>query len=774
MTRLASLTAVLLTLAASHVFAASDEDLLEPDKAFALSTRVVDGTTLEATWKIAPGYYMYRDKLKFEVAQGAVTLKASVLPTGKVKADPLFGNVETYTKSVTARLPLERKSADAQTVKLRIGGQGCNEPIGVCYPPITKEISFNLPALKVSQADTSPAAPAAGGLKSLKELARAIESPRAVDEPVDPEKAFRLRVDRHPQGVLVHFDIDECCYLYRDKIRFALVRRGGALPGGAKLGAYSLPPGKVKTDEFIGTTEVYTKSFAVTVPISGVDQVADAMLKVHYQGCSEKGVAICYPPTSKEFSLAPGAVAGAAPLAATATEAAPSSAPATSPAREPRDVHALVLAMLAAFGAGLLLTFTPCVLPMVPILSSIIVGSGESLSKLRGGLLSYSYVLGTAATYTIGGVLAGVTGDQLQAYFQNAWTIGIFSAVLALLALSMFGFYELQMPGFVQTRLSERTRAIKGGAMLGVFVLGMISALIVGACASPVLLTLLGAAILSQDPVLGGGIMLALAHGQGVLLIAIGVGAGWLLPKAGLWMERVKQIFGVMLLAVAIYLIGTLPQVPVLFLWAALFVISAVYLGATQSLPEDAGGWSYFRKGVGTLLLIWGVFALLGGIAGERDILKPLPLSGLAFGTGATAKSAAIPRESAGSTSFERVRSARELDERLAAARNSGKPVFVDYFADWCTDCARMENSTFADQRVRAALEDFVRLKVDVTDPNDPEVKKLKERYRVFAPPAYIFLSKQGEPLPGAVRGSHAHYGFHGVDELIGKLAKVR
>jgi thiol:disulfide interchange protein DsbD len=310
--------------------------------------------------------------------------------------------------------------------------------------------------------------------------------------------------------------------------------------------------------------------------------------------------------------------------------------------------------------------------------------------------------------------------------------------------------------------------------MLGVFVLGMISALIVGACASPVLLTLLGAAILSQDPVLGGGIMLALAHGQGVLLIAIGVGAGWLLPKAGMWMERVKQIFGVMLLAVAIYLVGTLPEVPVLFLWAALFVITAVYLGATQTLPDGADGWSYFQKGVGTLLLIWGVFALLGGIAGGRDILKPLPLSGLKIGTGTMAASATVSAESRGTANFERVRSVRELDERLASAKNSGKPVFVDYFADWCTDCVRMENSTFADQRVRAALEDFVRLKVDVTDPNDLEVKGLKERYRVFAPPAYVFLTKQGEPLPGAVRGSHAHYGFHGAEELIGKLARVR
>jgi thiol:disulfide interchange protein DsbD len=241
-----------------------------------------------------------------------------------------------------------------------------------------------------------------------------------------------------------------------------------------------------------------------------------------------------------------------------------------------------------------------------------------------------------------------------------------------------------------------------------------------------------------------------------------------------MWMERVKQVFGVMLLAVAIYLVGTLPQVPVLILWAALFVVTAVYLGATQTLASGANGWSYFRKGVGTLLLIWGVFALLGGIAGERDILKPLPLSGLRLATGAATAGAAPPAEAKAAMSFERIRTVPELDQRLAVARSAGRPVFVDYYADWCTDCVRMENSTFVEPRVRATLDDFVRLKIDVSDPNDPGVRALKERYRVFAPPAYIFLSKQGEALPGAVRGSYAHYGFHGVEELMGKLAQVR
>jgi thiol:disulfide interchange protein DsbD len=734
------------------------EELLEPDQAFQLSTRVIDTTTLEASWQIAPGYYLYRDKFKFEPLDGT-RIDSPIFPRGKKKQDPLFGEVETYTKSVKIRVPYTRQQG-LQTAQLRITAQGCNEPVGVCYPPIVKEVVFKLPPA------TGAGARAAGSsiapvveISSLSDFTRGPALMSGAVEPVDPEKAFIVSVSA-PGGsnLLARFDVDECCYLYRDKTSFELAAvDGGAAPAGIRLEPYSLPPGKTKTDEFFGETEVYYTGIEVRLTVAGLAAPASNLqLKVNYQGCSEKGVVICYPPTTKTFGIqSRGGVL--------AVVAGPAAASFSSMIGGQRDQRGLILSVLAAFVGGLLLTFTPCVLPMIPILSGVIVGQDNThLSKLRGGLLSYSYVFGTAVTYTVAGFFAGYSGDQLQAYFQNPWAIGAFSALLIVLALSLFGFYELQMPHFIQSHLHRRTHHLKGGSILGVLVLGMISALIIGACVSPVLISALGAAIASKDPVLGGAIMFALAHGQGVILIALGIGAGFLLPKVGKWMDRVKHLFGVLLIAVAIYLLGYLPEVPVLFLWSALFIISAVYLGAVQSLPQNASGWRYLWKGVGLFLLIWGVLALVGGFAGSRDIFSPLPLSALSSNTGMT-----LPSQEG--RLFERVSTVRTLEDRLTAAKAARKPVILDYYADWCTDCLRMENSTFADPGVRAELRNrFVLLQADVTDPNDPEGKAIKRRFGVYGPPAMLFFAPDG-----AERRDLRTYGFRNVDEFLNLLRKI-
>jgi thiol:disulfide interchange protein DsbD len=762
------IVALCLTLACATgvARAATEEDLLEPDKAFALTTRVVDVRTLEANWKIAPGYYLYRDKFRFELVSGDAVLGVAQIPPGKKKDDPLFGKVETYVKAVAVRLPLERRADTAQTLKLRITAQGCNEPIGVCYPPIVKEVGFALPATAAAAA--GPARTEGGGnlagLRSLKDLARDIGG-GAPDEPVDPEKAFVVSVARAGDAALaVRFDVADCCYLYRDKTRVELVPpSGGALPDDVRLGDYKLPAGKAKTDEFLGKTEVYTAPFELKVPVAGLARATGAALKVSYQGCSEKGVAICYPPTSKTFSLGD--------VIATASAAEPR---AGAPVKT--DNGKFLVYVLGAFGIGLLLTFTPCVLPMIPILSSVIVGSAADrrITKLEGGMLSTAYVLGTAVTYTAAGVLAGATGEQLQAYFQHPLALMSFATLFVALALSMFGFYELQMPSFVQSHLHHhshhvhsRFKHLKGGALIGLFVMGLLSALVVGACVSPLFISALGVAIANRDPVLGGAIMFAMALGMGVILIAIGVGAGFLMPKAGAWMERVKHVFGVLLLAVAIYLLGFIPQVPVLLLWAALLVIVGVYLGATQSLPAGAGGWQYLWKGIGTVSLIWGVAALLGGFAGNREILSPLP----ALGGGATVAVGGSP--GAGSAAeaplFERVKTLATLESRLAQAQAARKPALLDYYADWCTDCLRMEKATFRDPGVRAELEKrFVLLQADVTDPNDPEVKAMKQRFGVFGPPAMLFFASSGEE-----QRELRSYGFRSVEEFLGLLRRI-
>lgn len=746
-------------LPALALTAAKEDELLDADQAFALSTRVLDAQTLEATWTIAPGYYMYRDKFRFDLVEGGATLKSAVLPAGKVKSDPLFGNVETYVKSVSIRLPVERPDAAAQNLRVRIGGQGCNEPVGVCYPPISKEVRFAVPALKVATADTT----GLKGVTSLKDLARSLDGRTGTAEPVDPEKAFVLRLEPDgPEAVKVRFEVADCCYLYRDKLRFELVSANGQVPDGVRIGDIKLPRGKTKVDEFIGKTEVYVKPFEVRVPLTGANRASGLSLKVGYQGCSEKGVSICYPPASKSFALAGGAAV------AVIDPGAPASSPA-APAGIPGNKF--IAYVLGAFGIGLLLTFTPCVLPMIPILSSVIVGSAKDrhISKLEGGLMSTAYVLGTAVTYTVAGVIAGATGEQLQAYFQHPAALATFAALFAILSLSMFGFYELQMPSFIQSHLHghshdvhSRFRHLKGGALVGLFGMGMLSALIVGACVSPLLISALGVAIANRDPWLGGAIMFAMALGMGVILIAIGVGAGFLLPKAGTWMDQVKHVFGVLLIGLAIYLLGFIPQVPVLLLWATLLIIVGVYLGATQSLPHGASGWQVLWKGIGTVSLIWGIIALLGGFAGNRDIMNPMPINLSGAGMGTTGAPA-------DEHLFQRVRSVQELDSRLAQARAAGKPVILDYYADWCTDCLRMEKSTFRDARVRARMKDrFVLLQADVTDPNDAEVKAMKKRFGVFGPPALLFFAADGRE-----RNELRAYGFRQVDDFLVTLDKL-
>jgi thiol:disulfide interchange protein DsbD len=738
---------VLFGLALPAAHAVNDQELLEADQAFALTVRARDANTIEASWKIAPGYYMYRDKFKFESLDPALTLKPAVIPAGKKKNDPAFGTVETYIQQVAVQLPIDKRPDKAGNVKLRIISQGCNEPIGVCYPPITKEISVALPALKVAAGSA-----ASGGVRSLKDLAGIVTPQSGEPEFLKPDQAFVLSTEATDANtVAARIRIEPGYYLYRDKASVALVRGDGI-----KLGKPDISRGEVKNDPYLGKTEVIHNELTMRVPLErGAGSGRDLELEIGYQGCAEKG--ICYPPEKKKVSLKLAALDGsekAEPAILTAK---------TKPPTVEGDSYLKLI--LAAFGAGLLLTFTPCVLPMVPILSGVIIRSGDqTLSKAQAGLVSYSYVLGTAVTYTIAGALAGATGDQLQAYFQNPWAISIFAAILAFLALSMFGLYELQMPSFVQSKLHYHSHKLKGGSFMGAFGLGLVSALIVGACVSPVLIGILGVAITQGDPVLGGSIMFAMAHGQGVALVAAGIGAGFLLPKAGGWMDKIKYVFGVMLLGVAVYLLGYLPQVPVLLLWAALFIVTGVYMGATQTLPHDAAGWRYLWKGIGTFLLVWGAVALLGGLMGERDILKPVPLAGMAsLAGGAAATASTAPAAEL----FHKSRTLADLESGFARAKKEGKPVLLDFYATWCTDCVRMEKTTFLDPRVRAALARFTLLQADVTE-NDAAATAIKKKFGVFGPPALLLFAADGTE-----RKELRFYGYKNVEELLAILAKL-
>lgn len=736
------------------------DEPLPPDQAFGFSAEAVDERTIEAVWDIAEGYYLYHDKISFSTDTPGAQLGKPDIPPGKKKKDEFFGEVETHRHELRIRIPVEQRPSDGDTLNLIAKSQGCAD-LGICYPPYETSTKITLPA-------------AGGGQQAVQAVSQFGESlglQDASQEFLDPEEAFKLSTEVADNGDLIaRWAIADAYYLYRDKFQFKLKEA----PEGVSLGRPELPEGEIKDDQFFGRIAVFHHEARARVPLKGASPGDRIAVDVTYQGCAEAG--LCYPPQTKTVNFTVPATAAGAPTQEPPETAAPAETPESAKPQREVGAKEYWLAILGAFGIGLVLTFTPCVLPMIPILSSIIVGQagqqGE-LSKLRGGMLSAVYVLGTTVTYAAAGVLAGLTGDQLQAYFQNVWAIGIFATILVLLALSMFGFYELQMPSFIQSRLQSETQRVKGGTVLGVFVMGLISALIVGACVSPLLISVLALAMATADPVLGAATMFSMGLGMGVILILVGVGAGFLVPKAGTWMDTVKYVFGVLLLAVAIYLLGAIPEIPVLFLWAALLIVTGVYMGATQSLPKDASGWRYLWKGLGTVLVIWGVLALLGGFAGNRDIFHPIQLGG-----GGIVMSQVQPRGAGGNGAvvdavreevFEQVKTMDELERHMTQARQAGKPVLIDFYADWCTDCLRMERGTFSDPRVQRVLNaEFVALQVDVTDPKDPEGRAIKQRFGVFGPPAVLIFSKTGEPI----KNLH-FYGYMAADEFLEHIRKA-
>ena len=669
--------AKLLGLGEGIAIGDSNEDqFLDPDVAFVLNAVAAGPGAIEARWDIAEGYYLYRDKFRFRAADGSrASLGEAGFPKGMIKDDEYFGPMEVYYGSVAALVPVAG-AAPGGAVDVDITYQGCADA-GLCYPPITKTVSLLIPA---ALADTGTGAGPGGGVSGFSEPGSA-GAPSAT-----PNVQARAVTD-------------------------------GASGESGLPGSGSVP----------GITGLPRQGAAGTVPgASGLPTPATA-------GAVRGASGLPIPGTAGTVAGMPGLPG---PVAA---DIAPIEMP-----EQDRVAAALMsgnrwLVVLSLFGAGLLLTFTPCVLPMVPILTSIIVGrgtdagGGAAASTRRAFTLSLVYVLAMALTYTVAGVLAGLFGANLAAAFQDPWIVSAFAAVFVLLSLSMFGFYDLQIPASWQAGLAAVSHRQRGGTHAGVAVMGALSALIVGPCVAAPLAGVLIYIGQTGDPVLGGVALFALGMGMGVPLMVAGVSAGKLLPKAGAWMNAVKAVFGVMLLAVAIYLLErVVPESVALLLWAALFIVCAIYMGALDSLSAASGGWRRLWKGAGLVMLVYGVLLMVGVAGGGGDLFRPL--QGVALVGGERGEH---------ELEFRPVKGIEGLNAELGSAAARGQVVMVDYYADWCVSCKEMERFTFSDPAVQAALANVLLLQTDVTD-NDARDRSLLAEFDLFGPPAIQFFGPDG------------------------------
>lgn len=596
-------------------------------------------------------------------------------------------------------------------------------------------------------------------LLALALLASWLPGARAEEDFLPPEQAFAFSAAMvAPDALEVRFRIAPGYYMYRERFAFA------AEPAGAIAGDPVFPRGEVKYDPtFEKDMEVYHDGVAIRLPLAAVD--AAVALTVTSQGCADAG--LCYPPMQSTARLLPAGagyeVDAGAPQRGTGTLQGWLQAGDTGLAQGIADSGWLQAAGVF-FVLGLLLSLTPCVLPMVPILSALILGRGggqdavHPASRWRGLGLAAAYVLGMSVVYTAVGIAAGLSGLGLAAWLQTPWVLGLFAALLALFALAMFDVYTLQLPAGLQSRLSERAARIPGGRAAGALLMGAVSALIVGPCVAAPLAGALLYISQTRDVVLGGAALFAMAWGMGVPLLLVGASSGALLPRAGAWMETVKRLFGVLLLATAWWmLMPVLASWAQMLGWALLAAFAAVLLRAFEPLPQPAGLARMAGKALGLFLALLAVVLVVGVASGGRDPLQPL--SHLA-GSGRTQAGALAGTEA---VRFARIRSSAELDAVLARA---DRPVMLDFYADWCVACKEMERFTFSDPAVAAQMSRMLLLQADVTA-NDAQDRELLRRFRLFGPPGIVFFAPGGRELPERV------VGFQGADRFGAVLTRV-
>jgi thiol:disulfide interchange protein DsbD len=535
---------------------------------------------------------------------------------------------------------------------------------------------------------------------------------------LDPEIAFKAKATLiAADKVEVTFTIAKGYYLYREKFKF--------VADGAKLSEAVIPKGKIKYDvTFAKDVESFYDKVIVTIPFVATQ---DFILKVGMQGCADLG--LCYPPMELKIPIKIRAPLGTVTTSIRPEETAP-------PSNEMKSSNVDDMANIAQvlksgrffvivplfFILGLGLAFTPCVLPMVPILSFIIVGEGKGVGRRRSFILSLSYVMGMALVYTALGVAAGLIGEGLSATLQNPWVLSGFALLMVALALAMLGAYQLQMPAAIQTKLTAWSETKRGGKLFGVFMMGALSALIVGPCVAAPLAGALVYISQTRDVVIGGSALFAMALGMGVPLLAIGLSAGSLLPRAGAWMEAIKRFFGVLMLALALWMVS-----PIMPDW--LQMLGWMLLLGAYGVHLLISGRKNIAKVLGVVFVLLGLVQLLGLATGGRDALSPI----------------AHLQGDVQHVNFQRVKSTAELD--IVLEKNKDKIVMLDFYADWCVSCIEMEKLTFVAPIVKPKLDQMLLLQVDVTA-NNADDKALLKRFGLFGPPGIIFFGRDGKEIP--------------------------
>jgi thioredoxin:protein disulfide reductase len=764
---------------------AAAETFLPAKAAYKYSTSIEAGR-LVVRYEIAPGYYLYRDRLGFETTTPGVTLGAPTLPVGIDHEDEYFGQQVIYRDVAVVGVPVTFDGAP-RDFDLRLKLQGCADA-GLCYPPQNWPMTIDWPegTAQASQQGIDAAGAASNDSSAPKTAERAAErtsdatAPAATPKrsgflrnllgsgaksdadflPVD--EAFVLSATSPARDrVRLRFDIADEYYLYRDKLKIT------ATAPGVQLGTATIPGGTTQHDEYFGEQVVFYGEMVADLPIVTAPGTQEVTLEVSFQGCADAG--LCYPPTKRTAVVQLGATAGMAggPDAAGAASGSTGNAPMRSEQDALADKirSGNLLAVLATFfGAGLLLAFTPCVLPMVPILSGIIVGAaggGRPVSRGRAFSLSVAYVLGMALTYTVAGAAFAAAGQQAQAVFQKPWIIILFAALFVWLALGMFGLFNIQVPAWLQSRVANMSNKQQQGTLVGTAIMGALSSLIVTACVAPPLIASLTVIGQSGDVFRGGAALFAMSLGMGAPLLLVGASAGQFLPQAGAWMDAVKQVFGVMLLGVAIWMVGRLlPGAVTLALWAALAFVGGFCL-LTLGSREIRSGADAVRRGFGALALVYGTLLLIGALAGRSDPLQPLA------GLGSLVQGGTSDGAAHGGVAFTRIKSVADFDSQLAAAQAAGRPVMLDFYADWCVSCKEMEKYTFTDAAVQQALAPAVLLQADVTA-NDAIDQELLQRFGILGPPTIVFFG-----MDGAERPEYRIVGFKGAADFAPHVARA-